>query len=81
MALPEQDRYEADGLDDDVEDDRDMEQLMADRHAADAILDERDGVRPPRRKLPDIMDEGIFQWSSTEVFWIENYQSEGLQGF
>ncbi|CAM6107217.1 unnamed protein product [Calypogeia fissa] len=57
-VLPEQDRYESDGLDDGVEDDRDMEQLMADRMAAEAVLDGLDERPQNRRKLPDFLVEG-----------------------
>jgi DNA replication licensing factor MCM2 len=46
--LPEQDRYESDGLDDEIEDVRDMDQLMADRAAAELVLDRLDGIEDDR---------------------------------
>lgn len=58
QTLEEQDRYEDDGLDDEVEDTRDFATIMADRRAADENLDERDGLNHPRvRKLPTMLQE------------------------
>ena len=60
QTLEEQDRYEDDGLDDEVEDTRDFATIMADRRAAEENLDERDGLNHPRiRKLPTML-QGTF---------------------
>ncbi|PKA56856.1 DNA replication licensing factor MCM3 like 1 [Apostasia shenzhenica] len=48
-----QDRYEQVGLDDSMEDERDLDQIMADRRAAEMELDARDGrAAEANRKLP-----------------------------
>ncbi|XP_024380390.1 DNA replication licensing factor MCM2 [Physcomitrium patens] len=59
QTLEEQDRYEVDGLDDEVEDTRDFATIMADRRAAEANLDERDGIlnHSRVRKLPTMLQE------------------------
>jgi hypothetical protein len=58
QTLEEQDRYEDDGLDDEVEDTRDFATIMAARRAAEEDLDERDGMnRPGVRKLPSMLQE------------------------
>ena len=57
-----QDRYESQDIDDEVEDERDLDQIMADRRAAEAELDARDVVHGVsfNRKLPRILhDRGI----------------------
>lgn len=53
--MDEQDQYESLGLDESLEDERDLDQIMADRRAAEMELDARDGVvltNPNRKKLP-----------------------------
>lgn len=56
QRLDEQDQYEADGLDDEVDDNRDLATIMADRRAAEERMDERDGVLETRaRKLPTML--------------------------
>eukprot|EP00249_Psilotum_nudum_P028835 c38786_g1_i1 orf=143-2887(+) len=57
--LEAQDRYESVDIDDEMEDDRDLDQIMADRMAAEAELDARD-VAPGmtfNRKFPRILHE------------------------
>ena len=60
--LGEQDQYEPVGLDDSMEDERDLDQIMADRRAAEVALDAREvragGGRD--RKLPQMLDQGNF---------------------
>ncbi|CAI9094994.1 OLC1v1030843C1 [Oldenlandia corymbosa var. corymbosa] len=54
-----QDQYEALGLDDSLEDDRDLDQIMRDRLAAEKELDARDtrfGVSS-QRKLPELLHD------------------------
>ncbi|PQM35481.1 DNA replication licensing factor MCM2 [Prunus yedoensis var. nudiflora] len=56
--MDEHDQYESLGLDDSVEDERDLDQIMADRRAAEIELDTRDGVQTTR-KLPHLLhDQG-----------------------
>ncbi|KAJ1685627.1 hypothetical protein LUZ63_017017 [Rhynchospora breviuscula] len=58
--LDEQDQYESVGLDDSLEDERDMDQIMADRRAAEVELNTRDirtGVTGGTRKLPQMLDQ------------------------
>lgn len=56
--MDEMDQYESVGLDDSAEDERDLDQIMADRRAAELELDKRDGV-PASRKLPHLLhDQG-----------------------
>ncbi|KAM0987900.1 hypothetical protein ACFX13_012146 [Malus domestica] len=50
------DQYESVGLDDSVEDERDLDQIMADRRAAEVELDTRDGVHTSR-KLPHLLHD------------------------
>lgn len=54
QRLEAQDRYESVDLDDELQDDRSFDQLMADRLAAEAELDARSGVAV-NRKLPRIL--------------------------
>ncbi|KAL6519058.1 hypothetical protein OROHE_017482 [Orobanche hederae] len=54
--LGEQDHYETLGLDDSVEDDRDVDQIMADRRAADIELDARE-TRFSQRKFPHLLHD------------------------
>lgn len=55
------DQYEPVGLDDSLEDQRDLSQIMADRRAAELELDNRDEVRLPSRKLPQLLhDQGDY---------------------
>lgn len=59
--MDEQDQFESVGLDDSMEDERDLDQIMADRRAAEIELDARD-VRTGAadRKLPRLLhDQGI----------------------
>nr|CAD1820219.1 unnamed protein product [Ananas comosus var. bracteatus] len=53
--MDEQDQYESMGLDDSMEDERDLDQIMADRRAAEVELDTRD-VRTDR-KLPRMLHD------------------------
>lgn len=56
--MEEQDQYESMGLDDSMEDERDLDQIMEDRRAAELELDARDG-RTVNRKLPRLLhDQG-----------------------
>lgn len=61
--LGEQDQYEPVGLDDSMEDERDLDQIIADRRAAEVELDTRDvrtGGGGRERKLPQMLDQGKF---------------------
>lgn len=60
QTLEEQDRYEVDGLDDEVEDTRDFATIMRDRRAAEENMEERDGMLNHHsrvRKLPTMLQE------------------------
>lgn len=58
--MDEQDQYESVGLDDSLEDERDLDQIMQDRRAAELELDARE-VRVTGRKLPELLhDQGFF---------------------
>ncbi|GLJ12831.1 hypothetical protein SUGI_0198590 [Cryptomeria japonica] len=54
QRLEAQDRYESVDLDDELQDERSFDQIMADRRAADAVLDARGGASV-NRKLPRIL--------------------------
>ncbi|CAN6483836.1 unnamed protein product [Victoria cruziana] len=54
--MEEQDQYESMGLDDSMEDERDLDQIMEDRRAAELELDARDG-RTVNRKLPRLLHD------------------------
>ncbi|KAL7094156.1 hypothetical protein ACP275_11G084200 [Erythranthe tilingii] len=54
--MGEQDQYERVGLDDSAEDERDLDQIMADRRAAEVELDAREG-RVSQRKLPQLLHD------------------------
>lgn len=58
--MDEQDHYESLDLDDSMEDERDLDQIMADRRAAEVELDTRDTrVASSQRKLPQLLhDQG-----------------------
>ncbi|CAI9275262.1 unnamed protein product [Lactuca saligna] len=53
--MDEHDQYESVGLDDSLEDERDLDQIMADRRAAEIELDTREGVAS-RAKLPHLLN-------------------------
>ena len=56
--MGEHDQYESLGLDDSLEDERDLDQIMEDRRAAEVELDTRD-VRTTEPKLPRmLLDQG-----------------------
>ncbi|KAJ3671882.1 hypothetical protein LUZ60_007961 [Juncus effusus] len=58
--LDEQDNYESMGLDESLDDERDLDQIMADRRAAEIELDTREGrtgVMPGGRKLPQMLND------------------------
>lgn len=42
--MDEDDRYESDRLDESLEDERDLDQILADRRAAEMEIDTREGV-------------------------------------
>ncbi|XP_010522980.1 PREDICTED: DNA replication licensing factor MCM2 [Tarenaya hassleriana] len=54
--MNEQDQYESLGLDDSMEDERDLDQIMQDRQAAEAELDARE-TRVSGRKLPHLLHD------------------------
>ncbi|KAG6651442.1 hypothetical protein CIPAW_06G111400 [Carya illinoinensis] len=54
--MNEHDQYESMGLDDSLEDERDLDQIMRDRRAAELELDTRDG-RNVNRKLPQLLHD------------------------
>ena len=58
--MDEHDQYESLDLDDSLEDERDLDQIMEDRRAAEIELDTRD-AQFTRRKLPELLhDQGNF---------------------
>ncbi|KAF8400104.1 hypothetical protein HHK36_015979 [Tetracentron sinense] len=54
--MDEHDQYESVGVDDSMEDERDLDQIMEDRRAAEVELDTRDG-RKSNRKLPQLLHD------------------------
>ncbi|CAL5338053.1 unnamed protein product [Camellia sinensis] len=54
--MDEHDQYEPVGLDESLEDERDLDQIMADRRAAELELEARDG-RASQRKLPQLLHD------------------------
>ena len=58
--MNEQDQYESVGLDDSLEDERDLAQIMEDRRAAELELDTRDDVQVTTRKLPQLLHDHGF---------------------
>ncbi|GMH23361.1 hypothetical protein Nepgr_025204 [Nepenthes gracilis] len=54
--MEEHDQYESMGLNDSLEDERDLDQIMADRRAAEMELDARDS-RFSNRKLPQLLHD------------------------
>ncbi|XP_042503270.1 DNA replication licensing factor MCM2 [Macadamia integrifolia] len=54
--MEELDQYESLGLDDSMEDERDLDQIMEDRRAAEIELDAKDG-RKSNRKLPQLLHD------------------------
>ncbi|KAK9277392.1 hypothetical protein L1049_006935 [Liquidambar formosana] len=54
--MDEHDQYESLGLDESLEDERDLDQIMQDRRAAEVELDTRDG-RVTQRKLPQLLHD------------------------
>lgn len=53
------DQYESVGLNDSLEDERDLDQIMADRRAAEVELDNREARFTSTRKLPQLLhDQG-----------------------
>ncbi|XP_058075135.1 DNA replication licensing factor MCM2-like [Magnolia sinica] len=50
--MDENDQYESVGLDDSMEDERDIDQIMEDRKAAEVELDAKGNMGPVSRKLP-----------------------------
>ncbi|KVH95745.1 DNA replication licensing factor MCM2 [Cynara cardunculus var. scolymus] len=54
--MEENDQYESVGLDDSLEDERDLDQIMADRRAAEIELATRDGTAS-QRKLPHLLHD------------------------
>lgn len=58
--MEDNDQYESVGLDDSLEDERDLSQIMEDRRAAEMELEARDD-RLTNRKLPQLLhDQGNF---------------------
>ncbi|KAK6776036.1 hypothetical protein RDI58_027037 [Solanum bulbocastanum] len=56
QRMGEADQYESLGLDDSMVDERDLDQIMADRQAAEVELDNRD-VHVSNRKLPQLLHD------------------------
>jgi len=57
--MDEADQFEDFGLDDKFEDDRDFDQIMEDRRAAEMEIDAREGRTTNRNKLPQLLhDQG-----------------------
>ncbi|CAN0902267.1 DNA replication licensing factor MCM2 [Linum grandiflorum] len=55
-GMDEHDQYESVGLDDSLQDERDLDQIVQDRRAADLELDAREG-RAANRKLPQLLHD------------------------
>ncbi|XP_058102706.1 DNA replication licensing factor MCM2 isoform X1 [Magnolia sinica] len=56
--MDEHDQYESVGLDDSMEDERDIDQIMEDRRAAEVELDAKEGnMGPVSRKLPRLLHD------------------------
>ncbi|KAK7275965.1 hypothetical protein RIF29_17093 [Crotalaria pallida] len=55
--MEDHDQFESVGLDDSLEDDRDFDQVMQDRRAAEVELDARDGRVSTRNKLPHLLHD------------------------
>ncbi|KAH1243527.1 DNA replication licensing factor MCM2 [Glycine max] len=55
--MDEADQFESFGLDDSLEDDRDFDQIMQDRRAAEIELEARDGRASNRNKLPQLLHD------------------------
>lgn len=54
--MDEHDQYESLGLDDSLEDERDFDQIIRDRRAAEIELENRD-AQFNRRKLPELLHD------------------------
>ena len=54
--MDDHDQYESLGLDDSLEDERDLDQIMEDRRAAEMELETRD-AQFTRRKLPELLHD------------------------
>ncbi|KAE9596032.1 putative DNA helicase [Lupinus albus] len=57
QKMEEHDQFEPLGLDDSLEDDRDVDQVMQDRRAAEVELDARDGRVSTHNKLPQLLHD------------------------
>ncbi|KAF9622874.1 hypothetical protein IFM89_035004 [Coptis chinensis] len=55
--MEEHDQYESLGLNDSLEDERDLDQIMADRQAAELELDAKEGRSKSNRKLPRLLHD------------------------
>lgn len=75
--LDEHDQYESLGLDDSLEDERDLDQIIADRRAAELELEARDGqmsINPSRKKLPQLLhDQGKLFFSLLFLHFLAFY--------
>ncbi|MQL74419.1 hypothetical protein Taro_006803 [Colocasia esculenta] len=58
--MGDQDQYESMGLDESMEDERDLDQIMADRRAAEVELDARDIRTGAGRKLPRLLHDQVY---------------------
>lgn len=56
-GLGEQDQYEEEGLNDSLEDERDLSQILQDRNAAEMELESRDARVSNNRKLPELLHD------------------------
>lgn len=69
--MDEADQFESFGLDDSLEDDRDFDQIMQDRRAAEIELEARDGRASNRNKLPQLLhDQGNVSILSCPLNWL-----------
>lgn len=69
--MEEHDQYESVGLDDSLEDERNLDEIIADRRAAEAELDTRDistGAAADR-KLPQMLDDLGTGFNNSSRFW------------
>jgi len=67
--MDEADQFESFGLDDSLEDDRDFDQIMEDRRAAEMEIDAREGRIGNRSKLPQLLhDQGKLSVNGCKLF-------------
>ncbi|KAL6969175.1 DNA helicase [Sarracenia purpurea var. burkii] len=73
QRMAEHDRYESLGLDDSLEDERDLDQIMADRRAAEEELDAKEGP-VFQRKLPQLLHDQGYGKNNSEGITMLNIE-------